>query len=184
MNKEAILKYALLTILFSIVSILTYLLLQIVINGSMRIAYVDSSRLMVGFSEADKINKEIEAEKKQYEENLKALEDSVKAHMGLMSKEYDSASPQNKQELREKLREWNVKMNQYQKAGAEEIAKKHQEKMGAVIKKMNAFISEYGKEHNYDLILGTTAGGNILYAKESKRDITNEIIKGLNERYK
>ena len=174
--------------IFSLVSILTAVLLSVLICKYLftpnKIAYVDSSKLMIGFSEANKVNKEIEAEKKQYEENLKVLEDSVKANMDLMSKEFDSATPKKKNELREKLREWNTKMNRYQKAGAEEVANKHQQKMEVIIKKMNAYITEYGREHKYDLILGTTTGGNILYANQDKIDITDKIVKGLNERYK
>lgn len=44
------------------------------------------------------------------------------------------------------------------------------------------FLRDYNKDKKYDLIL-SKAGDNILYAAK-KHDITNEVIAGLNKRYK
>ena len=44
------------------------------------------------------------------------------------------------------------------------------------------FLKDYNKDKKYDLIL-SKAGDNILYAAK-KHDITNEVIAGLNKRYK
>lgn len=46
---------------------------------------------------------------------------------------------------------------------------------------INKFINEYNKNKKYDFIL-TKLGENLLYANPAY-DITNEIAKGLNERY-
>lgn len=48
---------------------------------------------------------------------------------------------------------------------------------------INKFLKEYNKDHKYELILSNTASDNILFA-EKGYDITPEITKLLNERYK
>jgi outer membrane protein len=45
------------------------------------------------------------------------------------------------------------------------------------------FIKSYGKEKGYAYIYGTGEANTVLYA-EDKYDITKEIIKLLNEKYK
>jgi outer membrane protein len=48
--------------------------------------------------------------------------------------------------------------------------------------KLQEFMKEYNKEKNYSFILGFQRGGGILHANDSL-NITNEVVKGLNERY-
>lgn len=45
------------------------------------------------------------------------------------------------------------------------------------------YLTEYNSKHNYELILSTTKGGNVLFAKNGF-DITTEILTGLNAQYK
>ncbi|MBN1159493.1 MAG: OmpH family outer membrane protein [Bacteroidales bacterium] len=45
------------------------------------------------------------------------------------------------------------------------------------------YLNEHSKEYNYRYVLGTSFGGNILYANESL-DITQSVIDGLNEAYR
>jgi outer membrane protein len=47
---------------------------------------------------------------------------------------------------------------------------------------INESISEYGKEHDYDYIMGATGNGSLMYANPEK-DITSKIIKYCNDRY-
>ena len=48
---------------------------------------------------------------------------------------------------------------------------------------VNAFIKEYNKDGKYKYIFSYVKNGNMLYADETS-DITNDIVNGLNERYK
>ncbi len=45
------------------------------------------------------------------------------------------------------------------------------------------FLKEFNKTHNFDVILSTTLGGNVLYSKKGL-DITNQVVDELNARYK
>jgi Skp family chaperone for outer membrane proteins len=68
-----------------------------------RIAYVNTGKLMVGFSEANKVEREIKAEDDKWQAQLKILQDSLQAQIDRMSKEYDRAPVAKKKELQDML---------------------------------------------------------------------------------
>jgi len=55
--------------------------------------------------------------------------------------------------------------------------------MDSLVKEVKDFITTYGKEQGYDYILSTEGVSTILYAKDGQ-DITSEIVKMLNDKYK
>jgi outer membrane protein len=55
--------------------------------------------------------------------------------------------------------------------------------MDSLVSNYRKVIKEYGKEKGYDYIYGTGDVASVLYAKDSY-DITKEIIKLVNDKYK
>ena len=51
-----------------------------------------------------------------------------------------------------------------------------------ILKQLNQFIYDYGKENGIDFIYGASGNGNLMYASD-KYDITETIIKYVNQRY-
>lgn len=149
-----------------------------------RIAYVETAKLMVGFSEAAKVEQEMKAENDKWQGQLKILQDSLAASISTMSKEYDRATPQRKKELQDLLSASNQRVNNFKQANQSKIEKLGSEKMKTVLEKINIYIQEYGKKRRYNMIFGTVQGGSILYGDNRRYDVTEDIIKGLNERYK
>lgn len=62
-------------------------------------------------------------------------------------------------------------------------SKKAEKEMDSLVSGVKKFIKSYGKEKGYAYIYGTGDAASILYA-EDKFDITKEIIKALNDKYK
>lgn len=66
----------------------------------------------------------------------------------------------------------------------QQISKQSQTEIDSLITKVKTFIKKYGKENNYTYILGTSdAAASVLYGKE-ENDISETILKALNENYK
>ncbi|UTW61198.1 OmpH family outer membrane protein [bacterium SCSIO 12741] len=51
-----------------------------------------------------------------------------------------------------------------------------------VLDQVNGFIEEYAEDHSYQMVLGTTQAGNLLYGEE-QLDITKDLINQLNQHY-
>lgn len=111
-----------------------------------------------------------------------------------------------RQRFQEKQREWQVQLDtlraDYQRAEAAggsseelrrlagnlqqysnrvgQLAEEEDDRMTqAVLNQINAFVETYGEEKGYDLIVGTTQSGNLLYGRE-RLDITDELLEALN----
>ncbi|WP_250433600.1 OmpH family outer membrane protein [Hanstruepera flava] len=66
----------------------------------------------------------------------------------------------------------------------QQIAKESQTEIDSLISKVKTFIKKHGKENNYTYVLGTSdAASSVLYGKE-ENDISETILKALNENYK
>jgi len=52
-----------------------------------------------------------------------------------------------------------------------------------ILNSIMEYLTEYNKDKGYNFILGNAFGGNILYANKAL-DITENVLKGLNEKYK
>ena len=59
------------------------------LKPSPRIAYVDTAKLMVGFSEASRVQNELQAEDEKWRKQLGVLQDSVQAAVDTMSRYID-----------------------------------------------------------------------------------------------
>jgi outer membrane protein len=171
------------TVIVSAILIAVYAVINLTLL-SPKIAYVDTSKLLIGFSEAAKIERELKAEDDKWKEQMKAVQDSLESAVTTMSKEYDRAAPAKKKELQDILSARNQQLNNFKQVNMRKMEELKQKKLASVFEKANLFMAEYGKKHHYSIVFGTGAGGSILYGDERKYDITGEIIKGLNERYK
>lgn len=49
-------------------------------------------------------------------------------------------------------------------------------------KYINDEVAKFGEENGYDYILGATGSGSLMYA-DSSRDVTNDVIKYINQKY-
>jgi len=65
-----------------------------------------------------------------------------------------------------------------------ELAEEEQVMLRQVLNSIMVYLEELQSEYKYQFVFGTTAiGGNVLYA-DKELDITSQVIKGLNERYR
>jgi outer membrane protein len=65
-----------------------------------------------------------------------------------------------------------------------ELAEEEQVMLRQVLNNIMVYLEELQSEYKYQFVFGTTAiGGNVLYA-DKKLDITRQVVKGLNERYR
>ena len=127
---------------------------------------------------------EINAENDRWQAQYKLLQDSLEAAVKVMSKDYNSATTAKKKEMQDMLSARNQEINNFKQANIRKMDEMRQNKMKSNIEKINVYMAEYGKKHHYTIIFGTTAGGNIVYADNRAIDITEDIVKGLNERYR
>jgi len=153
------------------------------IHRGPKMGYVETSVILSEFNGAIQAKKQYEQAQKEWDSNLKRLNDSLNAEMDRMKLAYDKAPESQKKKMREDLRQRNEDLQRYTNAVRSMAEDKEKELMTPVISKVNSFLDQWGKEHSYDIILGTMTGGNILQASP-EMNITSRVLKDLNEQYR
>ena len=146
-------------------------------------AYVDTSVLMKEYTEA----KDLEAKyKAQSEEKGRQLEAEIN-RFKQDAANFQSQAQANGQEWAQKkgaeLQKREQQLGYAQQALSQQLQQESSVEMDTLVSGVKKFIKAYGKEKGYSYIYGTGDAASVLYAEE-KYDITNEIVKALNDKYK
>lgn len=92
-------------------------------------------------------------------------------------------SPQKQKEgSQEFTQKWQVIQQQIQ-LEQQQMQQLFSTEIDAVVVKVTAFVSEYGKNNGHTFILGKNEAGSVLFGKE-ENDITETIIEAINAGYK
>jgi outer membrane protein len=168
-------------------------------GSSMKIAYVDTDEFMNRYFFVQVLRKELETEtaaktktiedkQKAFEKKGKSYEKDAKYFQEQMQKgslSEQSAAPIY-QKLLEREQQLGVEqqgMYQLQQEYANQLSQKEAQMNAKIFDSLNNYTQLFNKEANYDLILTKNPMTNILVINEGW-DITDEIVDGLNARYK
>jgi len=112
-----------------------------------------------------------------------ALSTEIQNSIKLYEKTLGTKGSQEAADVRKQINYKKQELAQYQKAIQEKAADENSKLMGSVVAQINGFLTRYGKEHNYKMILIANSSGTIAYAKDGL-DITNVVLEELNNEYK
>lgn len=152
------------------------------LNSKSELVYVDINRLMDGYKRTAIEKSKFEGKAKILQSNIDSLLSDWKNELRTYEKERSSMT-KNERELKEEiLGSKQEKINNYQKAIQKKINEEDQKGSQTVVNDINDYVKEYGKRHGYKIIFGAGGSGNIMYAEDAS-DLTDEVLKGLNEEF-
>lgn len=140
-----------------------------------KIAYVEINSLYDSFA----FKKEMENKLVNIKRTRKNILDSMQLQLRVLASSLDPKKEKDKL-LFEATRENYFKR---EKAFTEDNNALTGEYSASVLKQINQYIQEYGKQHGYTYILGADGNGSIMFADDEK-NITEEVLTYLNDRYK
>lgn len=153
-------------------------------SAPLKVAYIDLDSIREHYEYFKLKNKELENEKvrieSEIENGLKKLESDRNAFAG--------RGASITQEEMEKF-QYDFQ-NRYQALGQrrETLLNQHlanqNKALDDIQKRINDFIKEYNQTARYNFVFSTGEGNLTLYYKDSAFDITEEVIEGLNQRYR
>lgn len=144
------------------------------------IVYVDSVKLVNGYKGMQAARKEFEVKTGVWKANLDTLKTELDAKMKEYQATHAKLSAREKKLTEELIQTKQEQFVNYQNIISEKIQKEDQELTGKVLGKVNDYIKRYGEKNGYAIIMAATQYGNIVYAEQGK-DITDEVLKGLNQ---
>ena len=143
---------------------------------------MDSSVIMDQYKGMVEARKDYQVKADAWQANIDTLQSEIEK----LIQDYTENQHKLSGELRaDKEAEINRKQEQfykYREAIAQKAQEEDQKLTEGVVKQINSYLEEYGKENKYSIIFGTTSGGSIVYGDDAT-DITSEVLKGMNEEY-
>jgi outer membrane protein len=142
------------------------------------IVYVNTNEL---YNEFD-LKKELENNLAQVQNKRKEILDSLRIKVQLLAKEIEV----NKIEMGEQVNQFQVLRQEYllkEQQFAEDNASLTKQYNDQIWQQLNQYVKDYGEKHSHKFILGANGSGNLMYSREES-DVSKEVIKYVNERYK
>lgn len=162
-----------------IVSILLFLLFD---RNSGEIVYVNSTRILTEYDGMKEAQANYNQNTLMWRSQIDTLESELQEAFASYDQEKESLSSKDRERREQLIKNKEVQFIQFQKAIQEKMEKEEQRLQQEVLVQVNSFLQEYGKHQKYAIIMAATTVGNIVYA-ENGRDITEDVLKGLNAQY-
>lgn len=148
-----------------------------------KIGYVDNVKLMEEYQEKIDMDAQFEIKKQAYTKK----KDSITQAFRLEAQAYQVKNPnpntKRAQEEGAVLQQKSQFIGQQLQQEEQILLTAGQTEMDSVVSRAKKGIENYGKKNGYTYILGGGDGGSVLYGQEVN-DLTDEILKLLNESYK
>ena len=156
---------------------------QTTATKEVKTAYVDTSKLLKEYTEAKDIEAKYKAKSEEMGRELEAEVNQFKSEAASFQKNAQANGQAWAQQKGAELQKREQQLSYAQQAILEQLQQESGTEMDSLVSNVKKFIKDYGKEKGYDYIYGTGEAVSILYAQD-KYDITNEIVKSLNDKYK
>jgi outer membrane protein len=153
-------------------------------NNAGKIAFFEMDSLQNNYDYYKQVIKELT----DHEQNIrsllinkkKALGDKLKYYQGqqktMTPDQYNAASAE--------LGQMEKELQAEEQSQTSQLSQETRDKLGNVKKKVEDFLKEYNATYQYDYIISNSMNNDFIFYKDSTLNITNDLIKGLNEKYK
>lgn len=152
--------------------------------GNAPIAYVEQDSLHEKIVFIKERRKELEGEQKaietQWQNGMRGLE----AEKNEFIRKGDAITQQMAEEFQAKLYQKQQKIEDTKQEQIQRLSQKSYNYMEDIQKKLRDFLQEYNKEKKYLYIFSAGTGLDYMAYKDSSLNITNDVIEGMNSRYK
>lgn len=146
-------------------------------------AYIDTSKLLQEYTESKDIEAKYKAKSQEMGKELDAEVARFKNEAQNFQKNAQANGQAWAQQKGAELQKREQQLTYAQQAMLQQLQQESGKEMDSLIVNVRKFIKSYGKEKGYAYIYGTGEAATVLYA-EDKYDITEEVVKLLNDNYK
>lgn len=148
-----------------------------------KIGFVDSVKLMDEYQEKMDVEARFKTKADAMTKKRDSISQSFQMELQAFQAKAQKMSQQSAQEEYGQLQQRGQYIGQQLQQEEQQLQATSQVEMDSLVKKVKKEIKEYGKANGYTYILGGGDGGSVLYGEEAN-DLTQAILKILNEKYK
>lgn len=151
-------------------------------NSGLRIAFIYGDSINEHYNFLIDAQAELEGEQSRIDGQMKAKLKKAQARASELQKQAPTMTQEDMQRAQLELQNLDMEMQQQQEKLTSDYRKRESELQMEYINRIDSFLDVYNSDGRYDLIMNYQQGGNLLWIKKGF-DITDEVLKGLNEQY-
>lgn len=149
-----------------------------------RIAYLHMDTLRRKYELIAEKNRRYNSEASKLESGLQKKQDEARQrYQELMSKDHTYSTKAEIERDEAELQSLMGTLQQMQQEGESRMARMEADMLTEISKELDDYLQEYNKTAGFDYILSIQSGGQVWVGNKGL-DITNEIVNGLNARYR
>ena len=147
-----------------------------------KFAHVNSAVIINAMPEYTKARTDLEALAKQYEDELKRIQDEFRTKLEDYQKNGETLPETMKQRRQQELQDLDTRMTQYRQTAEEDLSKQESAKLAEISEKVGKAIKEIGSAGGYVYIMDVTSG--IPFINETlSTDVTDQVKAKLGIKY-
>jgi outer membrane protein len=150
--------------------------------GEPIIAYVDLDSLNIKVDFIKQRKKELELEQNNIASEYETAYRDMESEKNNFLKRGNAITQQEAEDFQAKLIKKQQQIEATKQTKGQNLAQKGAKIMEDLQAKMKEFLNDYNKDKKYTYILATGTGLDYLFYKDSTRNITAAVVKGLNEK--
>ncbi len=150
--------------------------------GTFRIAYFDMDSIERNYDYLRNVKNELKAKEGELNGQLNTLKNKYMSKVTKFQQEAQTMTQERQSSMQKDLLQEQKVIQNKEQAINSELQDESFKKMQNVNKTIEDFLKEFNKNKEYAYILGYQSG--TIYYKDPRYDITNTVLKGLNESYK
>ena len=150
--------------------------------GPFKIAYFDMDSIEKNYDYLKNVKNELKAKENELNAQLNAMKNKYISKVTKFQQEAQSMSQERQGTMQQDLMQEQKVIQNKEQAISSELQDESFKKMQDVNKTIEDFLKEFNRNKEYAYILGYQSG--TIYYKDTRYNITDTVLKGLNEKYK
>lgn len=149
-----------------------------------RMVYVNTDTLLTNYDYYKDVVKEFENKRFAIENELQRKSTSFQNEVALFQRRAQAGgmTQEQAQTIQQQLAKKEQDIVAYRDNSMNTLSEEQAKKTDELITKIQDYLKKHNSDDRYDMVIGYSKGGGVLYAKENM-DITAEVLKGLNDEY-
>ncbi len=148
-----------------------------------KIAYFDMDSLEKNYEFAKETRDYLTGKRDGMESKLNKIRTDYTNKVNVYNKRGASMSQTEQSQMQEDLARMQNAYDQQQQSSNQEYQGEYMEKMLDLKNKIQAFLKTYSIQKGYEYVFATSSDDNVIYFKDSVKNITADIVTNLNKEY-
>ncbi|WP_246000436.1 OmpH family outer membrane protein [Pontibacter diazotrophicus] len=147
------------------------------------IVYVNSDSLLTNYEYFKDVRTRLQGKGEKAEQNLRSQAEAFQKEVERYQQTGQTMSEQQRAQTEQRLQQKQQQLQQLQQTAGNELAGEESEEMKKIYDRVEEYLKKLSEEKGYEMVLTYSRGSSAILYSNPSRDITSEVVSGLNEAY-